>query len=116
MEAAINLGEGTVQLQGIHHVTAITGDAVGNVDFYTRVLEARANAKSAIQGTTSPFTTTSTATTRAPGVTSRSSYLGRCPDGGRALFARVTKGRVACRDRLLARTAGRRGRRIRRRR
>jgi glyoxalase family protein len=30
-----------VKLEGIHHVTAITGDAPGNVDFYTRVLGLR---------------------------------------------------------------------------
>ncbi|HVJ18330.1 MAG TPA: VOC family protein, partial [Polyangiaceae bacterium] len=28
-------------LEGIHHVTAITGDAPANVDFYTRVLGLR---------------------------------------------------------------------------
>ena len=31
----------TVRLEGIHHVTAITGDAARNVDFYTRVLGLR---------------------------------------------------------------------------
>lgn len=30
-----------MQLHGIHHVTAITGDAPGNVDFYARVLGMR---------------------------------------------------------------------------
>jgi glyoxalase family protein len=30
-----------MQLDGIHHITAITGDAPGNVDFYTRVLGLR---------------------------------------------------------------------------
>ena len=30
-----------MKLEGIHHVTAITGDAVGNVDFYARVLGLR---------------------------------------------------------------------------
>jgi glyoxalase family protein len=30
-----------VKLEGIHHVTAITGDAAGNVDFYARVLGLR---------------------------------------------------------------------------
>src|SRR5713226_2561309 len=28
-------------LEGIHHITAITGDAPGNVDFYARVLGLR---------------------------------------------------------------------------
>ena len=30
-----------MRLEGVHHVTAITGDASGNVDFYTRVLGLR---------------------------------------------------------------------------
>ncbi|HXV96606.1 MAG TPA: VOC family protein, partial [Gaiellaceae bacterium] len=30
-----------MNLEGIHHVTAITADAPGNVDFYTRVLGLR---------------------------------------------------------------------------
>lgn len=35
-----------MKLQGIHHISAITGDAPRNVDFYTRVLGLRLNAKS----------------------------------------------------------------------
>jgi glyoxalase family protein len=38
-----------VQLEGIHHITAITGDAPGNVDFYTRVLGLRLVKKSVNQ-------------------------------------------------------------------
>jgi glyoxalase family protein len=38
-----------MQLQGIHHVTAITGDARRNLDFYTRVLGLRLVAKSVNQ-------------------------------------------------------------------
>src|SRR5512144_2127057 len=38
-----------MNLEGIHHVTAITGDAPGNVDFYTRVLGLRMAAKSVNQ-------------------------------------------------------------------
>ncbi len=34
-------GKATMKLEGIHHVTAITGDAPGNVDFYARVLGLR---------------------------------------------------------------------------
>ena len=30
-----------MKLEGIHHITAITADAPGNVDFYTRVLGLR---------------------------------------------------------------------------
>ena len=38
-----------MRLEGIHHVTAITGDAPGNVDFYARVLGLRLVAKSVNQ-------------------------------------------------------------------
>ena len=38
-----------MQLEGIHHITAITGDAPGNVDFYTRVLGLRMAAKTVNQ-------------------------------------------------------------------
>ena len=34
-------GATTMRLEGIHHVTCITGDAPGNVDFYTGVLGLR---------------------------------------------------------------------------
>src|SRR5919201_1532765 len=38
-----------MRLEGIHHITAITGDARGNVDFYTRVLGLRLVAKTVNQ-------------------------------------------------------------------
>jgi glyoxalase family protein len=38
-----------VRLEGIHHITAITGDAPRNVDFYTRVLGLRLVAKTVNQ-------------------------------------------------------------------
>jgi glyoxalase family protein len=38
-----------MHLDGIHHITAITGDAPRNVDFYTRVLGLRLTAKSVNQ-------------------------------------------------------------------
>jgi glyoxalase family protein len=38
-----------MKLEGIHHITAITGDAPGNVDFYTRVLGLRMAAKTVNQ-------------------------------------------------------------------
>ena len=38
-----------MRLDGIHHVTCITGDAPGNVDFYTRVLGLRLVKKSVNQ-------------------------------------------------------------------
>jgi glyoxalase family protein len=39
----------TMKLEGIHHITAITGDAPRNVDFYTRVLGLRLAAKTVNQ-------------------------------------------------------------------
>src|SRR3978361_782738 len=38
-----------MRLEGIHHITAITADAPGNVDFYTRVLGLRMAAKTVNQ-------------------------------------------------------------------
>src|SRR3954469_17763579 len=38
-----------MRLEGIHHITAITGDAAGNVDFYTPVLGLRLAAKTVNQ-------------------------------------------------------------------
>jgi glyoxalase family protein len=38
-----------MQLEGLHHITAITGDARRNVEFYTRVLGMRLTAKSVNQ-------------------------------------------------------------------
>ena len=38
---AESMVRGTMNLEGIHHVTLITGDAPRNVDFYTRVLGLR---------------------------------------------------------------------------
>src|SRR5215831_10546500 len=38
-----------MQLEGIHHISAITGDARRNLDFYTRVLGLRLTAKSVNQ-------------------------------------------------------------------
>lgn len=38
-----------MRLDGIHHISAITGDAPGNVDFYTRVLGLRLTAKTVNQ-------------------------------------------------------------------
>lgn len=44
-----------MQLHGLHHVTAVTGDAPGNVDFYTRVLGLRLVKKSVNQDDTSAY-------------------------------------------------------------
>jgi len=41
--------ETSMRLEGIHHITAITGDAPGNVDFYTRMLGLRLVAKTVNQ-------------------------------------------------------------------
>jgi glyoxalase family protein len=38
-----------MRLEGLHHITAITGDAARNVDFYTRVLGLRLTAKTVNQ-------------------------------------------------------------------
>src|SRR3954462_4740786 len=38
-----------MKLEGIHHITAITGDAPRNVDFYVRVLGLRLGKKSGNQ-------------------------------------------------------------------
>jgi glyoxalase family protein len=38
-----------MRLEGLHHITAITGDARGNVDFYTRVMGLRLVAKTVNQ-------------------------------------------------------------------
>src|SRR5215468_2341160 len=38
-----------MRLDGIHHITAITGDAPRNVDFYTRILGLRLVAKTVNQ-------------------------------------------------------------------
>ena len=38
-----------MRLDGIHHITAITGDARRNVDYYTRVLGLRLTAKTVNQ-------------------------------------------------------------------
>ncbi|MFW5748497.1 MAG: ring-cleaving dioxygenase [Chloroflexota bacterium] len=44
-----------MQLHGIHHVTAVTGDAQGNLDFYTRVLGMRLVKKTVNQDDTSAY-------------------------------------------------------------
>src|SRR3954451_8928674 len=44
-----------MKLEGIHHITAITGDAPRNVDFYTRVLGLRMAAKTVNQGDPSVY-------------------------------------------------------------
>ena len=44
-----------MKLEGIHHVTAITGDARRNVDFYTRVLGLRMVAKTVYQDDPCPL-------------------------------------------------------------
>src|SRR5579871_3023778 len=42
-------------LSGLHHVTAITGDAAGNLDFYTRALGLRLVKKSVNQDDVSAY-------------------------------------------------------------
>src|SRR5919108_4581052 len=47
--------DGRVKLEGIHHITAITGDAQKNVDFYAGVLGLRLVKKSVNQDQTSVY-------------------------------------------------------------
>src|SRR5579859_5133535 len=44
-----------LQLGGLHHVTAVTGDAAGNVAFYTRVLGMRLVKKTVNQDDVSAY-------------------------------------------------------------
>src|SRR5947209_575995 len=44
-----------MELHGIHHVTAVTGDAVANLDFYTRVLGLRLVKKTVNQDVISSY-------------------------------------------------------------
>jgi len=53
-----------MKLEGIHHVSSITGDAQANVDFYAGTLGLRL-VKKTVNRTTPPSITSSTATTRA---------------------------------------------------
>ena len=48
-DGAFTILLGDVKLEGIHHITAITGDAPANVDFYARVLGLRIVKKSVNQ-------------------------------------------------------------------
>src|ERR1700694_3853748 len=50
-----NFEEWTMKLEGIHHITAITADAQGNVDFYAGVLGLRLVKKSVNQDQTSVY-------------------------------------------------------------
>ena len=49
------LGNATMQLTGIHHLTAISADAKGNVDFYTRKLGLRLVKKTVNQDDVSAY-------------------------------------------------------------
>jgi glyoxalase family protein len=53
-----------MKLDGIHHVTAITGDAPRNVDYYTRVLGLRPTAKTVNQDDPSVYWSSTEAVTR----------------------------------------------------
>ncbi len=44
-----------MQLHGLHHVTAVTGNAPGNLEFYTRVLGLRLVKKTVNQDDTSAY-------------------------------------------------------------
>src|SRR5712692_9153480 len=55
MSLALNGDTMELQLGGLHHVSAITGDAAGNVDFYTRVLGLRLVKKTVNQDDVSAY-------------------------------------------------------------
>src|SRR3954468_7156372 len=48
-------GTRTMQLTGIHHLTAVTGDAPRNLDFFTRTLGMRLVKKTVNQDDTSAY-------------------------------------------------------------
>jgi glyoxalase family protein len=54
-DTVLREGSDAMKLDGIHHVTAITGDARLNLDFYTRVMGMRLVAKSVNQDHTSVY-------------------------------------------------------------
>ena len=101
-----------MQLEGIHHITAITGDARRNLDFYTRVLGLRLVKKTVNQD--DPRSTTSSTRTRreAPAPIStffeypgRPTGSSRGRDGAPDPLARRFRGGA----RFLERPPGRRG-------
>jgi glyoxalase family protein len=61
-----------MKLEGVHHVTAITGDAPRNVEFYAGTLGLRSSRRRSTR-TTRPSTTSSTRTSGRPAPTSPSS-------------------------------------------
>ena len=73
-----------MKLEGIHHVTAITGDAPGNVDFYTRVLGLRLVAKTVNQDDPSVYHLFYADEHGTPGRRPRPSSSTRAPRRGRA--------------------------------
>ena len=62
-----------MRLDGIHHISAITGDARRNVDFYTRVLGLRMIAKTVNQDDRASTTSSTATSTPSPAPTSPSS-------------------------------------------
>jgi glyoxalase family protein len=73
-----------VHLEGVHHVTLITGDAPRNVDFYTRVLGLRLVKKTVNQDDPTVYHLFYADERGAPARTSRSSSTPARPAAARA--------------------------------
>ena len=71
-------------LDGVHHVTCITGDAPRNVDFYTRVLGLRLVKKTVNQDDPTVYHLFYADEQGTPGATSRSSSIPASAAGARA--------------------------------
>ena len=105
-----------MKLEGIHHITAITGDAPRNVDFYVRVLGLRMVKKTVNQDDPSVYHLFYADERARPAPTSRSSSTrARAPGrAGAGMIHRIAHRVASPSARLLGRPAGRRGRRRRR--
>ena len=104
-----------MRLEGIHHVTAITADAPGNVDFYGRVLGLRLVKKTVNQDDPTVYHLFYADETRIRGlghhvlrVPRREARASRCGDGAPDRLA----GGVGAGARLLGGAAARRGRSV----
>ncbi len=105
-----------MKLEGIHHITAITGDAPRNLDFYTRVLGLRLVKKTVNQDDPTVYHLFYADEQGSPGADlTFFEYPGAVPGRAGAGMVHLITWRVgfARRDRVLGRAALRRGRRDR---
>ena len=103
-----------MKLEGLHHITAITGDAAANVDFYTRVMGLRMVKKTVNQDDPTVYHLFYGDEHAHPGLDlTFFEYPGAAPGraGGGHGPPDPVAGRIACRARLLVRAPGRRGHR-----